>query len=92
MTIHLVYYFRKNFYLVNEINEKIGIMQSSGLINRIIKKYADDRFLRRKLPEDGPSQSQLRVQHFEGTFLIWIFGVTISIVTFCCEKLLKCLK
>lgn len=83
MTNHLVIYFRKSFYLVDEINDKIRLFKSSGIINFFISKYADEKYKKIQTGDDGPSK--LTVNHFIGIIQLWLFGLVISFVSFVVE-------
>lgn len=82
MTNHLVIYFRKGFYLVDEINERIMHFQAGGLMNYFIGKYADEKF---KLTDTSEGPSELTVNQMIGIFQLWSFGLAFSIVTFIAE-------
>lgn len=86
MTNHLIFYFRKYFYLLDEINKRISQFKSGGIINFYISKYADDKFKKNEMQNDGPSQ--LTVNHFIGIIQLWIFGLIVSSVWFIFENIL----
>lgn len=90
MTNHLIFYFRKSFYLVDEINERIRRFRSSGIINYFISKYADEKYLKVEDENNGPSQ--LTVDHFIGIIQFLIFGLSVSFVLFICEVFLFHIK
>lgn len=87
MTNHLIFYFRKYFYLLDEINYRISQFKSGGIINFYISKYADDKFKKNEMQNDGPSQ--LTVHHFIGIIQLWIFGLTVSSISFILENILS---
>lgn len=80
MTNHVVFYFRKGFYIVDEINEKIGAFKTSGIIQFYISKYADEKF--RKIDPTSNGPSELRVENFVGIFQVLGFGLLVSLVIF----------
>jgi hypothetical protein len=83
MTNHLIIYFRKNFYLVDEISERILRLRSTGIFNFFISKYAEAKFM--KVDSDNTGPSQLTVYHFIGIIQLWIFGLGVSSVLFLVE-------
>lgn len=91
MTNHLIFYFRKDFYLIDEVNDRIGIMKSSGIVEYFISKYADKKFSQVNT-ENSAGPSKLELHHFEGVIQMWTFGLTISFVSFLIELLMARLK
>lgn len=83
MTNHLIFYFRKNFYLVDEINERIRRLRSAGIINFFISKYSDEKY--KKIEETNNGPTQLTVNHFIGILQLWLFGLIVSFVLFLIE-------
>lgn len=83
MTNHLVFYFRKGFYLVETINEKIRVFRSSGITNFFISRYSDEKYRKIEMASDGPTP--LTVHHFIGIIQLWIFGLVFSSVLFSVE-------
>lgn len=79
MTNHLIFYFRKSFYLVDEINERIRRLRESGIINYFISKYADEKYQKVEADDSGPSQ--LTVNHFIGIFQFLTFGLSVSFIS-----------
>ncbi|CRK87192.1 CLUMA_CG000997, isoform A [Clunio marinus] len=80
----IVSYFTKNFYMVNEFNEKISQFKASGLINFWISKYFN---------EDGEIDqdmaSSITLKHFSGIFTIYIYGLICSLIAFIIELISK---
>ena len=85
MTNHLVFYFRKGFYLYKEVNEKIRMFKQSGIINFFTTRYADNKFKNTGNDNEGPSQ--LTVNHFIGIFQLWAFGLFVSTILFISERI-----
>lgn len=83
MTNHLIFYFRKDFYLIDEVNERIGIMKSSGIVEYFISKYADKKF--KQVSSDSTGPSKLELHHFIGVYQMWSFGLALSFLTFLVE-------
>lgn len=81
-TNQFVFYFRKNHFMVDEINEKIDLMLMGGIIDQIISRFADIRFLNEKIESKQPSK--LTIQHFMGAFrILWMcnaIGIAVFIV------------
>lgn len=80
MTNHIIIYFRKNFYLVDEINERINSFKDFGITNFMKGRYADEKFRKVDGGSDGPSE--LTVEHFIGMFELWAFGLIVAFVLF----------
>lgn len=70
VTMNTVMYFQKNFFLADTINQKINCLISSGIMNHLIEKYIDMKFLVFKEPAKGPRQ--LTMEHLKGAFYVWI--------------------
>lgn len=86
-TENIVLYFPKNFFLIEAINNEIGFIKSSGLIDFWINKYADHRFLNYKEQKKGPQK--LSLKHLSGTFVVFLTGCLASAVAFVMENLIK---
>lgn len=82
MTNHLVIYFRKGFYLVDEINERIMNFQAGGITNYFIGKYADEKF---KVTDTEEGPSELTVEQMIGIFQLWSFGLAFCLIVFFAE-------
>ena len=88
MTMSVVIYLKKNSYLVNAINDKIGSLRAAGLIdywyslsftNNLNRKHAKPRKV-------------LSWDHLSGCFEIWAGGCLISSLTFVTEFIVKKFK
>lgn len=90
MTNHLIFYFRKGFYLIDEINDKIRAFKSGGITNYFIAKYADEKFSKINNLNEGPSA--LQVYHFIGIIQLWAFGLGMSLVIFIGENVINKMK
>lgn len=87
LTIPVVIYTSKNFYLLNALNEKIQILKAAGLINFWhFEKYFDTRILKMK---ESKSPKVLTIKHFEGCFGILIFGSAVGSLVFVAEVLIE---
>lgn len=80
LTIPIVLYFRKNHYLVKEVNEKISMISAAGL-----SEYWTKISLERTLKNVIKSKRELRklnLHQLLGSFQIWSVGCIIGLVTF----------
>jgi hypothetical protein len=68
LTNEFVFYFAKNFYLVDEINDKISQFKSNGLIDCLMKKY----FVKDKKGKDPPAG--LKFKQLSGIFELLVYG------------------
>lgn len=86
LTLPVVIYTLKNFYMLDEINQNIETLKSAGLIEfwyfQFVKKQN-----RSKKTQKMPSI--LKLAHFEGCLGILIAGFTVSCVVFVVEILVK---
>lgn len=87
MTIQIVIYTRKNFFLLGALNEKIEEIKSSGLLQywHYKRKATLDFTNVKKLPK------VLTLERLAGCFEIWAFGLFIGFLSFIIESLPKCL-
>jgi hypothetical protein len=89
-TENVVLYFPKNFYLIDAINEKIGIFKASGLMDYWIDNFVEKRFLHFNMSNNGPKQ--LNLDHFYGVFCIFLTGCSTAIFVFIMEILIIFVK
>lgn len=82
MTNQIVFYYQKNFYLVDEINEIIQTFKSNGFINFILSKYANDPNINLQFVE---AAAKLTLEHFKGILQILLFGLSTSFIIFLME-------
>lgn len=78
-------YFRKNSYLVYEVNKKISAIKASGLIEHWASKYIDAKYLNILQPKTGPKK--LNITQLKGCFEAWIMGLGVGIIVFLLETL-----
>lgn len=91
VTNQLVFYFQRNHFLSEKFSEKIDRFREAGLIEKLMSKYVDMRFLKLKLPQRPPSA--LTLPNLSAVFGLFIFGSTVSIVVAILEFLwIKYLK
>ena len=76
-------FYPKDSYLVEPIDEKLIWYQCSGLMSYWASKEMDFKYLSYKSESNGPKA--MAVQHFSGTFQIWIFACALSCVIFIAE-------
>ena len=80
LTVPIVLYYRKNHYLVKEVNQKMSMINSAGLSDYWTKIY-----LEKTLKSDHKSKRELQklnLQQLYGSFQIWIGGCIIGLLTF----------
>ena len=82
-----VFYFQKNFYLLNAVNEKIGILKAAGLVDYWISQDIDPSFLHIKQENLGPQK--LNVEHLLGCFELLFLGIVLGIIAFSIEVSFK---
>lgn len=88
LMIPVVLYFRKNHYLVKEVNEKISMINSAGLSDYWTKVY-----LERTLKNDNNGHLQkLNIHQLFGSIQIWFGGCIIGLVTFIVEYICFIMK
>lgn len=86
LTIPIVLYFRKNHYLVKEVNEKISMINAAGLSEYWTKIYLEKTL--KNVNKSKRELQKLNLQQLFGGFQIWIGGCIIGLVTFIVECIL----
>lgn len=89
MTMHTVAYTKRDFYLLDAINEKIGIFTAAGLFGFWRSQTVDDRFLYMKATV---YPSVLTIHQLMGCFQILLIGCAMGLVAFVIEVLLRKFK
>lgn len=84
MTMNLVLYFRKNFYLSEELNKKIQALVSSGIIDYWLR-----RLLKDFQNQEQNQPSTFNIAELAAPFTILIIGYCISFTVFLFENFLK---
>ena len=79
----VVFYFQKDFYLVQEFNDKIKYLKAAGILDIWLKKYIDNKYLLFKQPKIRAGK--LKFRNLQGGFEIFCAGVLISILVFSME-------
>ncbi|CAO1407675.1 unnamed protein product [Diamesa serratosioi] len=72
----LVFYFTKNFYLVETFSLLTKSLKEAGVIDIWYSKYVETKFLDFKKPKQGPQK--LSFNHLLGGFQMYLFGILIS--------------
>lgn len=83
VTISVVMYFRKNFFLANAINQVIGNLQSGGLIEHWHFNYIDKMFS--KILKNKSEAQKLTIAQIVGCFQLWAGGCLIAALSFMVE-------
>lgn len=78
----VVIYTRKNFFLLDELNEKIALFKSAGLIGLWQMEDIDRRFLKIK---ESSNPEPLSVNHLMGSVYLLIMGYLFSLSLFLYE-------
>lgn len=81
MSVPIVIYTVKNFYLINELNEKIDIMRAAGLVEYWYSLQFSQQFSKNK--ENPPKV--LNISQLSGCFQIWAGGLIVSSGVFLLE-------
>jgi hypothetical protein len=89
LTIPVVIYTKKNFYLLSVFNEKLEMLISAGLIDFWSRQLNDKTLLSNV---SGNERKILTIKHLFGAFCILLVGFVISIVVFLFELLLHKLR
>lgn len=89
MTIPVVIFARKNFYLVDAISDKILNFQAAGLIEYWHAQSVDKRFLNTQVSK---SPEKLTVNHLFGSFILLLGGLSIGFVILLMEVTFKVLQ
>lgn len=87
LTNQIVFYFSKNFYLVEKFNSKISQFKSIGLINFWMAQYTSSHGLKSKTMKH--IQTSLKIIHLEGVFLLLTYGLSFATVVFVIEIILQ---
>lgn len=82
LTNQIVFYFTKNFYLLDEVNDKISQFKANGVINFWISKYIDEVSSANR----NVSLSPLNMQQLIGIFELLLCGWLLALVAFIVEK------
>lgn len=86
-----VFYFQKDFYLVDEFNRLISLLGSSGVLSHVIKEYSDMTYLNIKEVPTAPNA--IGLQQISAIFIISLGLLIFSFAIFVTEIVyyqLKC--
>jgi hypothetical protein len=79
----MVIYTQKNFALLDEINEKIELLKSAGLMEFWYHKYIDRSSTKVELTQPIP----LALRHVESCFIVLVLGILLSMILLLTEIL-----
>lgn len=85
MTIPEVFYTKKDFYLLDELNRKIEMMKASGLIEFWSSQNINKNIMNVK---ETAQPKVLGLSQLKGCFYILFIGLGISSLVFLCEFLI----
>lgn len=91
ITNSFVFYFTKNFYLVDEFNQWIDIFYSAGIIEQIAGKYVDKNIIHLMKTTQKNPPSALTYSNVEGFFTIFYCGCFLALISFVFEIFVGCL-
>lgn len=86
ITIPIVIYTRKSFFLIDALNEHFENFKAAGLLSKWYKEDINQDLLDEKIA-DVPKV--FAIQDLLGCFQVWCFGLFISIVVFVIEFVRK---
>lgn len=86
MSLPVVILTRKNFYLTEAINKKIGTFQAAGLIDYWNSRPIDPRYANIK---KDYRPGKLSLQHLSGCFILLFSGLLVTFVVFLTEIAVK---
>lgn len=89
MTVAMVAYLRKNFYLTEIVNEKIGIFHAVGLIDFWDRKSKTAIGRPVRVNDD---RKPLTFKNLEGMFIVYLYALGASIMCWLAEIVLHFLK
>ena len=80
MGIPIVIYFKKNYFLIPEINNVIRNLNSAGLVEKWHYNYIDKQYLKEDDVSTGPKV--ITFEHLIGCFQLWACGCVIGVICF----------
>lgn len=86
MTIPVVIYVRKRFYLLQSLNEHIWQLDAGGLLDYWHSQIIDTRYLN---IIESQEPTAIELHHLTGCFLLLMIGAVIAAIAFVCELLYK---
>lgn len=88
LSVQLVFYYPKNSFLTDVIDEKLALFKSAGLIN-FWSKLIGGRNPFRSHKQQKHKAKQLTFDHLRGVFIVNFFGCFLGIFSFVIEILHK---
>lgn len=88
LSVPIVFYFPKNFYLISAIDRQIQALQSSGLIEYwMYREHFDEILLKLRNPQQSPKQ--LEMEHLTISFKILGLGLALAFAIFVVEVFIR---
>lgn len=78
---NMVFYMRKNFYLLHEFDKISGRLAASGLIDHWVSDHVDVHIK----PIQKLHPKTLKLQQMQGIFEVWMGGLIIALFSFLAE-------
>lgn len=85
LTVNTVFYFPKNFFLVDEINQKTSAFVTTGIMDFWISQNLQMRFYKISTVEAGIKT--LSMDHLLGCFYLLLICLFAAVLVFMCELL-----
>lgn len=85
---NMVFYMRKNFYLLEEFDEISGRLAASGLIDHWVSNHVDVHVK----PMQKQQPKGLKFGQLQGLFEVWMVGLIISMILFAVELIFAKIK
>ncbi|KAG5681327.1 hypothetical protein PVAND_010774 [Polypedilum vanderplanki] len=82
MTVNIVFYYPKNFYLREELDLQIGKIISAGLVEHWISKYDNTHYWN---IQSNQNPTVMKIDHLIGSFYIFAFGLFCATFAFFIE-------
>lgn len=87
-TVSVVIYYRKNYFLIESINNVMNKLVSAGLVEYWHRKFVNEDYSKLRRNEN---RSAMTFDHLKGIIQLWAFCCCCSIICFFCEKIVhKC--
>lgn len=89
MTVSMVAYLRKNFYLTEIVNGKIGIFHAAGLIDFWDRR---SKVAIEKNTEVKDNRKPLNLKNLQGIFILFLYACVACIICCLAEIVFKSIK
>jgi hypothetical protein len=83
LTNQIVFYFTKNFYLVDEFNNLFGRLKAAGLVEHVLSKYVDMELM--DLQDVKKEATSLTLENLKGIFQLLTCGLALAVIGFVVE-------